>query len=127
MEGSLRSLRRYAERPAAEPSPNAGLRYIRALYKRATRRWESPLARGVRVHDEVRAIGDSHLTEVAGDVVAAHEGAPVRGCPWCIDQARADRADEMLRAMNADEWYLLSAHTARFMLALDDLSHERAR
>lgn len=82
-----------------------------------------PVTDGERTRWQVLALGDQHVvrSESGGGTVDGHRFRK-RGCPWCITDERADAADELLRTMNPGEWYLLSSHTARFLLAADDLT-----
>lgn len=105
----------------------AGVRFVRSLWERGgrlVRREPSLVDRRESARGKVQALGDQHHPDTSLDLPG--HPVPTLGCPWCIDGERAQRADDMLGALNPDEWYLLSAHTARYVLAIGDLVRERS-
>lgn len=76
-----------------------------------------PTTPGDLIRWEVLTISDLH---VESDESRGHRRT-TRGCMWCILDARAEAADELLRVLNPDEWVGLLSHTVRYLLASDDL------
>ena len=81
----------------------------------------------VEVHGQVLAglvqiLGDQHaITDRKTGLPGPGHPQAVTGCPWCVDDDRAALVDMTLRHLNPDEWSNLSAHTARWVCAVQDL------
>ena len=70
----------------------------------------------------VQILGDQHaITDRKTGLPGPGHPQAVTGCPWCVDDDRAALVDMTLRHLNPDEWSNLSAHTARWVCAVQDL------